>query len=258
MTQIFSTIPALPDDEQAFKRHQREQAKRRLHIQKGAAIDTNAKIHERNAATNYKSSLRAKQQTDPMEWDNSLQKVTEESLFDAEYEKEEQTIEKKMLTLPPVVILDEEPQVNTVDETKQQLQAIYEIHCPEKVNRIDALLQRYTGVEQQFLEYVREKYRSVTNQEASNIPVNAEVSNINRIEEKVSLLLNEGKESGPLRRRRVKQLRIPQHPPFRTPSTGPLGNITVSLLLLSVISTSIVMINPLFLIDSTSRYSTQP
>ena len=245
MTEVFSTIAALPDDERAFKRHQRAEAKSRLCVQRNVDLGT-SKLdkskrsersrgvgrHSKSVEPRVRVSEQNKELVDGFEDLTRLQQVAEEDVLDTEYDGEEEAVDcnkTPSIAVPDMAVEtgnSELASISSADEIKRQLLQVYEAFCPEKTERVEALLQRYKGFEHQFLEYVRAKYEPTTSTGASIVAVTTHPTTTAEIPENAteaslpSDASDSHKEASPYRPRRVKQLRIPRHPPFRTPSSG--------------------------------------
>eukprot|EP01039_Chlorochromonas_danica_P005990 gene5990-6597_t len=81
-------------------------------------------------------------------------------------------------------IIDEECTPERIEEIKRILREIYTIYSAEKINKIDRLLQKYVGHEEEFLRFVYAKYNvSPATYEKENVRTDSQVNHRNNAAE---------------------------------------------------------------------------
>lgn len=150
MEEVFKVIYAEPDDEAAFDMYQKIESDRRLKEDRTAA--SQAKMREkleRERARERENERRARLKISRMR---------------AEMQKERGGAGEVVIERPEDIKVIESPEelatkaAKRLQEIVELLVKIYEKHCPSKVSKIEKLLDRYRGREEEFLSFVTEKY----------------------------------------------------------------------------------------------------
>lgn len=161
MQQVFQVLPTMSDDYTAYAAHMKVEAERRqaekLQAQQQAAanekkiLKSNPPPRRREASTERKQSGSSINSiSDSMSQDSHSMKTEEMPLKPVEEAKgsQEQNIE----------IIEEECTPERLEEIKRILKEVYSVYSPEKISKIDRLLHKYLGHEEEFLRFVFAKY----------------------------------------------------------------------------------------------------
>lgn len=149
MQQVFQVLPTMGDDEEAYAQYHKEQAGKRLTQEKRlskAAIEQ--KEREEREKKERERKAKAKAYVLPPK-------------------------PKPVAEPPPVALIvpDAPPSIARVNEIKEELETIYLEYCPEKVSKIDKLLSKYMTREEEFLQFVIEKYGVVQYKKSPEPPL---------------------------------------------------------------------------------------
>jgi tubulin polyglutamylase TTLL6/13 len=158
MKEVMSVISALPDDEYAFIQHQKEASEQRL-IKKKEVVNNIDKNTAKLIAIEKKKEVVKK----PTSASTSTTPTTETvSITTTGNSQSAQVKETKNISNSQHLICEEnDPMVaesKKLELIKIILKEIYMQHRPDKVLKIEKLLTRYVGLEEQFLIYVHQKY----------------------------------------------------------------------------------------------------
>ncbi len=174
MQQVLSALPVLPDDEQAYIAYHKAESEKRL-TQK-----LNAKQQAQQAANN--SGTQRKQLPQLNKANPSSSKV--DTSVAASTNSSDEAIPENDTNTPVIAIGDPAEADNEnnnaqeqnsveddmfifengdvtperLDEIKKVLAVIYTEFSPEKISKIDRLLAKYVGREEEFLRFVNHKY----------------------------------------------------------------------------------------------------
>jgi tubulin polyglutamylase TTLL6/13 len=141
--QVFSILPTMPDDEQAYILHHKHEAEKRLMKVKEAAKEPEI------IKPKPKRDIIFKKPVPPPEPVVVSPVIIEETPPPSEIIVEEEIKE---------YIDDGECSPERLDEIKQILTIIYNEYSIQKVSKIDRLLEKYFGREEEFLRFVHHKY----------------------------------------------------------------------------------------------------
>ena len=130
MNQVFKSLPVLPDDEEAYAQYHKEQAEKRL-----------------TGDSRFKVALAEKEK-----------EKEEREKKDKERRRAANLALRAKAMVPPTPVIPQVVTIDRVDEIKLELIKIYEEYCPDKINKIDKLLAKYLNREEEFLQFVIEKY----------------------------------------------------------------------------------------------------
>jgi len=146
MEQTFNVLPTMADDEEAYMLYHKEQAEKRLtqekRLSKAAIAEREREERERKEKERKKAAKNFAPASKP----------------------------KPVSPAPPSVIIPEVPTVDRVEEIKKELVTIYTEYCPDKINKIDKLLSKYVTREEEFLQFVVEKYGVIQQKETPEPP----------------------------------------------------------------------------------------
>jgi len=162
MEQVFSVLPALPDDQQAYMLHHKAESEKRLNAQKR----TNALLEKREREAKEKELReRPRPPVRPREVKRDTVVKTEPAAeFGSKNESEKSNPEsvRSGSSAPDAAedddIFDEECTPERIIEIKAILFDVYKKFSPEKLNKIDRLLAKYVSHEEEFLRFVFNKY----------------------------------------------------------------------------------------------------
>jgi hypothetical protein len=150
MQQVFQVIPTMGDDEEAYSQYHKEQAGKRLTQEKRlskAALEQKEREEREKREKERKAKARA----------FALQPKPKPAVPEP---------------LPaPLFVPDAPPSIDRVNEIKEELETIYLEYCPEKVSKIDKLLSKYITREEEFLQFVIEKYGVVQYKKSPEPPL---------------------------------------------------------------------------------------
>ena len=179
MQQVFSVLPVLPDDQSAYAAHHKSESEKRLIAQRqaqNAARQQQQQPPPRKAFPKVPEKKKDAPNNDPnqnynnnseasgisVEVDNSnsssdngpgdADKATAMESPDANNNHTESVSAENS------VYLSDEVTPERLEEIKKLLAEIYAKYSPEKISKIDRLLAKYTGHEEEFLRFVFEKY----------------------------------------------------------------------------------------------------
>ena len=136
-SQLLRAIPVMQDDEQAFLHRQREESEQRL------------------------MKKREKEKQDVIEktfGKSNAPKKTAPTPYIHKAKPAEDVAKKPEMDAQQRLELEQKKQQENLDRIRGKLIEIYIVHRPEKVSKVDKLLARYDGYEEQFLLYVHQKY----------------------------------------------------------------------------------------------------
>jgi hypothetical protein len=148
MEQVFSVLPVLPDDQQAYAAHHKAESEKRLVAQNRAAAAAKKEREDREqearAREKAKPPLRPRP---PRNAGAAATTDTTESNSSGNASEKGESDASAAATSP-----------ERLAQIKDALQRVYEEHCKEKVASIDFLLSKYAGREEEFLRFVLAKY----------------------------------------------------------------------------------------------------
>lgn len=179
MTEVFSVLPVLPDDQLAYMAFHKVESEKRLNAQRkiNETTETNTK-NSRNKENNTarRNTLPPKPlgnsnglgshsgednenekkvfQSVVKESENGL-KAPQKGFDEAELDRIEA---EKRAKEDKILEVDEDCTPERINEIKIILADVYQTYSPEKVNKIDRLLSKYVGHEEEFLRFVFGKY----------------------------------------------------------------------------------------------------
>ena len=155
MKQVLAALPLMPDDEQAYALHHKMEAEKRLTRKKEVKPPPNEM-----PVNNNKNKEKAKEKdssTLKIENDRVLELVQEE-VAQPPVVAEPPLAPKPEPVIDDVILPDGDCTPERLEEIKQVLIVIYVDFSPEKVSKIDRLLAKYKGREEEFLRFVHHKY----------------------------------------------------------------------------------------------------
>jgi len=165
MEQVFSVLPALPDDQQAFTLHHKVESAKRLNVQKqkNAILEKREKeAREKELRERPRPPLRPRE---PKREGGSAKTNSPASSAEAaarlEAEKalqQDSRVAGAMETTEEDDDIYEECTPERILEIKAILYDVYKKFSPEKLNKIDRLLAKYITHEEEFLRFVFNKY----------------------------------------------------------------------------------------------------
>lgn len=162
MDEVFNCLPVLPDDEMAYNLHHKAEAEKRLTVERTTA-----------SITKMRDKASVEKEREQKEEKERQERVKRRRQRDALYMASQRTLseERKLVGIPDQVnglhpqkiciTQNKEPtyhQLPRIDQIKFHLKEIYIEKCPDKLNKIDRLLERYETREEEFLTFVCEKY----------------------------------------------------------------------------------------------------
>lgn len=160
MEEVFNVLPVLPDDEMAFELYHKAEAERRLTIDRTMA--SLGKTRDKLTIEKEKEAEREKERQERI----NRRKAKEAAAAAALKQQAEADAAALRDAEQPHVV-----QINRIDQIKGYLVDIYNDKCPDKVSKIDRLLERYGGREEEFLLFVCDKYNVPVPQEPIPVPV---------------------------------------------------------------------------------------
>jgi hypothetical protein len=146
MEEVFNVLPVLPDDEMAYELYHKAEAERRLTIDRTMA--SLGKTRDKLTTEKEKEAEREKERQERI----NRRRAREAAAAASKQQAEAEATALREPVLPTPV------QVNRIDQIKGYLVDIYTEKCPDKVSKIDRLLERYVGREEEFLLFVCDKY----------------------------------------------------------------------------------------------------
>ena len=197
MEQVFRVLPAQADDQQAYNLHHKLESERRLVAQRRSAQlqrekeerekeEEKRRNSQRIAAARARREAQLKQQQQQQQELEQQQQLLQQQQLQQQVllqqEQQEQSSDNicQISTngLPAGVtpeavreqlqallenpldanVVDEECSPQRLEEIKELLAKLYERYSPEKLSKIDRLLQKYAGHEEEFLRFVFNKY----------------------------------------------------------------------------------------------------
>jgi len=162
MDAIFNILPVLPDDEDTYTLYHKKEAERRLTAERTTA--SSGKLREKSMTEKEK-----KEEAEKVERDRYAKKR-------AEFLRErERMLERQKAAAAAIIAQAEEEErrraevmrINQANADKHNrwlqniyvlLAKIYTEYCPSKVNKIERLLDKYNGREEEFVNFVYDKY----------------------------------------------------------------------------------------------------
>lgn len=148
MDEVFDCLPVLPDDEMAYNMHHKAEAEKRLTIERTTASITKMrdkasveKEREQKEEKERQERVKRRRQRDAMAMAAHQRTLSEE--------RRRVGIPDHANGLPPKKGEDDGPkelsyhQLSRLDQIKFHLREIYIEKCPDKLNKIDRLLERY-------------------------------------------------------------------------------------------------------------------
>lgn len=159
MEQVFSVLPVLPDDQQAYAQHHKAESEKRLVAQSRTAAllaKKEKEAKEKEAKDRAKPPLRPREPK-PL---RSEAVIAAEAAAKAEAERvaREDALRAEQGEDEDGDYFDEECTPERLLEIKAILYDIYLKHSQEKLNKIDRLLAKYVQHEEEFLRFVFNKY----------------------------------------------------------------------------------------------------
>ena len=148
MEQVFSVLPVLPDDQQAYAAYHKAESEKRLVAQN--RINALAK-KEKEAKEREAKEKAAKPPRRPLRRKSADEAEASTNQEDSTARSGGGSGDDANLPCTPERIL----------EIKTLLLEIYTEYCPEKINSVDYLLHKYASREEEFLQFVRRKYNIV-------------------------------------------------------------------------------------------------
>lgn len=185
MQQVFSVLPPQADDFPAYVAHCKAEAEKRQ-AEKAANMENsrnNQKIWKTGTASNAAAAAAAR----PRREISVERRVVEESPSPPVVEELPVVVPvapvvvdpPAEIVMPPLIeavdSLDEECTVERLEEIKAILIKIYTIFSAEKISKIDRLLLKYLGHEEEFLRFVYNKYNVSPSQYEKPKPVSVPV-----------------------------------------------------------------------------------
>merc|ERR1711871_1519963 len=137
MNQVFKTIPVMSDDEEAYAAYQKDESDKRLTGER-----ERVRVLREQAEQKEKEEKERREKERKARYQQILQ----------------QQAARMKATEPPPQVVPEKTREQRIQEIKDRLLAIYTEYSPEKCSKIDKLLLKYEGREEEFLEFVIEKY----------------------------------------------------------------------------------------------------
>lgn len=168
MRQVFSVLAVMPDDQQAYNLFHKAEAEKRYAAQKAAREKELLAMKEKPkpAPRPRRDSSLPSANIDKQE-NKELTNETSENTNENQENNNENTSEQTQIneinsnnTQPTEDLgtIDEECTPERLEVIKKILLDIYEKKSPEKINKIDRLLSKYLGHEEEFLQFVFAKY----------------------------------------------------------------------------------------------------
>ncbi len=182
MQQVFDVLPTLPDDYAAYVAHMKAEAEKRQaeklqqHQQHQQQAQGNSKILRANNNINAaKKKETERKPANNTANSNSHSSSTNETAAGSNHSATT-TVNPTNATVrgeinrtntEPVeqhhmqhanVIIDEECTIERIYDIKRILCELYTIYSPDKISKIDRLLHKYLGYEEDFLRFVYAKY----------------------------------------------------------------------------------------------------
>jgi hypothetical protein len=164
MEEVFNVLPVLPDDEMAFELYHKAEAEKRLTIDRTMA--SLGKTRDKLTIEKEKEAEREKERQERINRRRAREAAAAAAASKQQAEAEAAALREPELPTPV--------QVNRVDQIKGYLVDIYTEKCPDKVSKIDRLLERYAGREEEFLLFVCDKYSVPVPQEPVPPPAPAQ------------------------------------------------------------------------------------
>jgi hypothetical protein len=113
----------------------------------------------------YENSLEGMEEEQQQQLENE-----NESMYPQDQHENHQLSSQTATTDDMLEIIDEEVTPERMEEIKEILKDIYEKKSPEKINKIDRLIAKYTGHEEEFLLFVFSKYNISSNEYEKSKP----------------------------------------------------------------------------------------
>lgn len=208
MRQVFSVLPTMADDQAAYAAFHKAESEKRLNAHKAAKERELQQLKEKpmKPSGNVNGSVKSKressmervspsergnvangsdennspQQADGEEGQDSRDDGNEsykdiaatesENRDGAETAQDGLPNENQAVPDDMLEIIDEECTPERVEEIKEILLDIYQKRSPEKINKIDRLLAKYSGHEEEFLLFVFSKYNVSPNEYEKSKP----------------------------------------------------------------------------------------
>lgn len=181
MQQVFSVLPVMADDQLAYNAFHKAEAEKRLVAQKIV------KEQQLAVLSSQKDPIKAKPPKSKR-LERTEENGNAEGVGEDDNKEVGEVLENKLplenenggnLSMPPQEengtngndpLLTESCSPERVEEIKQILIDIYEKKSPEKINKIDRLLAKYNGHEEEFLLFVFSKYSIDPNEYENSKP----------------------------------------------------------------------------------------
>lgn len=157
MEQVFSVLPVLPDDQQAYALHHKAESEKRLVAQSRTAAllaKKEKEAKEKELKDRAKPPLRPREPK-PLRSDAAAAEAAAKAEADKAREEAQRAAEQGE---DEYEIFDEECTPERLQEIKAILYDIYLKYSQEKLNKIDRLLAKYVQHEEEFLRFVFNKY----------------------------------------------------------------------------------------------------
>jgi hypothetical protein len=148
MEQVFSVLPVLPDDQQAYAAHHKAESEKRLVAQNRAAATAKKEREDRE------QEVRAREKAKPPLRPRPPRSASAAAATDTTESNSAGNASEKAESDASAAATSPE----RLAQIKDALQRVYEEHCKEKVASIDFLLSKYAGREEEFLRFVLAKY----------------------------------------------------------------------------------------------------
>lgn len=166
MEQVFSVLPALPDDQNAFTLHHKVESAKRLNVQKqkNAILEKREKeAREKELRERPRPPLRPREPKRDlgmgmMKTDSSANSAEANARLEAEKAQQDARAAAANETTEEEEDIYEECTPERILEIKAILYDVYKKFSPEKLNKIDRLLAKYISHEEEFLRFVFNKY----------------------------------------------------------------------------------------------------
>jgi tubulin polyglutamylase TTLL6/13 len=202
MRQVFSVLPTMADDQAAYMAFHKAESEKRLNAHKAAKerelkelkekpkpnlpnrpsdrkreghsverVSPGGGIAETEENKDDTSSLRNENQENEEQREQEQPQENEPGTQESNYDNSENNPTSSSNPDENALdIIDEECSPERLEEIKEILLDIYEKRSPEKINKIDRLLAKYIGHEEEFLKFVFSKYNVTSNEYEKSLP----------------------------------------------------------------------------------------
>lgn len=155
MQQVFSVLPVLSDDHAAYLAFHKAESEKRLNAQRAAAAKQPVPPEKKPTAPRRRDPPKVMQDHNV---ESNEVKSDGQSSTSGETTKDESKVEPGQEEGGEDEEEEEECSPERLEEIKKILADVYEKFSPEKINKIDRLLNKYLGHEEEFLNFVFSKY----------------------------------------------------------------------------------------------------